>query len=140
MSEDLAETLVWALTDRTQESNEQWEVGQTFFLGQQVKIVAERGESDNGYVALDSIFMDDVHCSPFPEDASPNMTSTTPSPPTIRNCDFQENFCDWSPMGEEFIWERSRGSQENGTDGPSEDREGSRESEALLCPSPLYCV
>ena len=36
VSEDLTETLVWDLTDRTQESNEQWEVGQTFFLGQQV--------------------------------------------------------------------------------------------------------
>ena len=36
MSEDLTETLVWDLTDRTQESNEMWEVGQTFFLGQQV--------------------------------------------------------------------------------------------------------
>ena len=95
----------------------------------QIKIVAEKGDSDNGYVALDAIFMDDVHCSPFPEDASPNATATTPSPPTIRNCDFQEDFCDWSPMGEEFIWARSKGSQEDGTDGPSEDREGSKESE-----------
>ena len=96
----------------------------------QIRIVAERGPSDNGYVALDAIFMDNVHCSIFPEDASPNTTTTTPSPPTIRNCDFEEDFCDWSPMGEEFIWKRSQGSQENGTDGPSEDRLGSKESEA----------
>ena len=44
MSEDLTDTLVWDLTDRTQESNEQWEVGQTFFLGQQV-ILLVRGWS-----------------------------------------------------------------------------------------------
>ena len=98
----------------------------------QIRIVAERGPSDNGYVALDAIFMDNVHCSIFPEDASPNTTTTTPSPPTIRNCDFEENFCDWSPMGEEFIWTRSKGSEEDGTDGPTEDREGNKESETLL--------
>ena len=103
----------------------------------QVKIVAERGESENGYVALDSIFMDDVHCSNFPEDATPNTTTTTPSPPTIRNCDFQQDWCDWSPMGEEFIWTRSLGSQQNGTDGPTEDRLGHTESETWLCSSVL---
>ena len=36
MSEDLTDTLLWDLTDRTQESNEQWEVGQTYFIGKQV--------------------------------------------------------------------------------------------------------
>ena len=32
----MTETVIWDLTDKTQESNEQWEVGQTFFQGQQV--------------------------------------------------------------------------------------------------------
>ena len=48
-------------------------------------------------------------------------------------------------MGEDFIWARSTGSQEDGTDGPSEDRLGSKESEALFVVSsdlmsPLSCV
>ena len=132
MEEDLTETLVWDLTDTTQESNEKWEVGQTYFTGLQVKLVAERGASDNGYVAVDSIFMDTVHCSPFPEDASPSSTTTTQTPPIIKNCDFEEDLCDWIPMGEEFIWARSQGSEEDGTDGPSEDHSGNSESEVRL--------
>ena len=97
-----------------------------------VKIAAEKGDSDNGYVALDSIFLDTVHCSTFPEDASPSFNTTTPSPPVIRNCDFEEDFCDWNPQGEEFIWKRSQGSQEDGVDGPSEDHSASPESKKSL--------
>ena len=91
-----------------------------------VKVVAERGKSDNGYVALDGIFLDTVQCSVFPEDASPSHS--TPSPPVIRNCDFEEDFCEWSVEGEEFLWKRSQGSQEDGTDGPSEDHLANTES------------
>ena len=36
VEDDLTETVIWDLTDKTQESNEQWEVGQTFFQGRQV--------------------------------------------------------------------------------------------------------
>ena len=43
MSEDLTDTLLWDLTDRTQESNEQWEVGQTYFIGKQVFSFSRQG-------------------------------------------------------------------------------------------------
>ena len=36
VDEDLTETVIWDLTDSTQESNERWEVGEAYFQGQQV--------------------------------------------------------------------------------------------------------
>ena len=48
------------------------------FRNVKVKVVAERGKSDNGYVALDGIFLDTVQCSVFPEDASPSHSTPLP--------------------------------------------------------------
>ena len=55
--------------------------------------------------------MDNINCSTFPEDANP--TTPTPTPPILKNCDFETDFCGWSAQGEEFIWKRSNGSQED---------------------------
>ena len=69
--------LVWDLTEFSHESNDFWDNGQVLIKGDpfeniaQVVIEATKGDSDEGYVAVDSLFFvsDYEECETKPSDA-----------------------------------------------------------------------
>ena len=75
--------LVWDLTDFSHESNDFWDNGQVLIKGDsgiaQVVIEAYKGDSDEGYVAVDSVFFvaDYEECETKPSDAITTNTPTT---------------------------------------------------------------
>ena len=75
--------LVWDLTDFSHESNDFWDNGQVLIKGDsgiaQVVIEATKGDSDEGYVAVDSVFFvaDYEECETKPSDAITTNTPTT---------------------------------------------------------------
>ena len=128
--------LVWDLTDFSHESNDFWDNGQVLIKGDsgiaQVVIEAYKGDSDEGYVAVDSVFFvaDYEECETKPTDAITTNTppTTTPAPNSLHNCDFEQDLCGWVTVGpEEFLFERVQGADEDGTNGPKEDHNNNKE-------------
>ena len=81
------EALVWELTDFSHESNDFWDHGQVLIKGDfglaQVGIWATKGDSEEGYVAVDSVFFvaDFTECETQPPDAiTTSSPFTTPAP------------------------------------------------------------
>ena len=125
--------MIWNLTAFSHESNGIWEDAQVLVFGEQYSIEATRGESSEGYVAIDTIITLDEfnHCDTKPPEAAVGDV-TTPTPPVVSDCDFEENLCNWKTVGpEEFIFKRIRGADQDGNVGPDADHEGKKDSKLL---------
>ena len=115
------EEVVWELNDTSHESNELWQDAQVPVTGP-LTIQAVRGDTDNGYVAVDTVILveDASACEIIPAEATP-----TPTPPSLDNCDFEGDMCGWTTEGPgEFIFQRFQGQGLNGQNGPVEDHNG----------------
>ena len=78
------EEVVWELNDTSHESNELWQDAQVPVTGP-LTIQAVRGDTDNGYVAVDTVILveDASACEIIPAEATP--TPTPPSPASSIN-------------------------------------------------------
>ena len=97
-----------------------------------------KGDDTQGYVAIDSLYFDDSpllpNCDILPPDAA--VTPPTPTPPDIQDCDFEQDFCTWytkagPESGEQFVWHRTTGSEQNNVQGPDENHDGKKDSKRL---------
>lgn len=123
------------MTAFSHESNGIWEDAQVLVLGEQYSIEATRGDSTEGYVAIDTIITLDEfnNCDTKPHEAAVGDTTTTPSPPVVSDCNFEDNLCGWKTIGpEEFLFKRVKGSDQDGSNGPDADHEGNKESKFVI--------
>ena len=62
----------------------------------QVVIEATKGDSEEGYVAVDTVMLQDQfsQCATRPAEADPGA-NTTPAPAVLTNCDFEAGLCGW---------------------------------------------
>ena len=60
----------------------------------QVVIEATKGDSEDGYVAVDTVMLQDQfsECATRPAEADPGA-NTTPAPAVLTNCDFEAGLC-----------------------------------------------
>ena len=95
----------------------------------------EYSSHTHGYVAVDGIFFDDSpqlpNCDTLPLDAA--VGQPTPPPPVIKDCDFETDFCDWHAesglnSSEQFVWDRTTGSQQDSVNGPPYNHDGKNTS------------
>ena len=119
----------WELNDTLPESDALWQDAQVLVIGP-VTIQAIKGNGDNGFVAVDNVILveDYNNCAIIPADAKPTpppSTTTTALPPSLDNCDFEENMCSWTTEGPgEFIFQRRQGQGLEPGQGPEEDHNG----------------
>ena len=109
------------MNDTLPESDALWQDAQVLVIGP-LTIEAIKGDVDNGFVAIDSVILVDDYnnCDIIPPDAKP-----TPPPPSLDNCDFEQNMCGWSKEGPgEFIFQRFQGQGFEPGQGPTEDHNG----------------
>ena len=137
------EDLVWDLTDFSHESNDFWDNGQVLIKGDsgiaQVVIEATKGDSDEGYVAVDSVFLvtDFTECETKPSDAITTNTppTTTPAPNSLHNCEFEQDYCGWQRVGPgEFLFTRAKGEDQDGVNGPDQDHNNNKTSDNFFIP------
>ena len=92
-------------------------------------------EEPKGYVAIDSFTFDynpQNDCEIKPPDAGTNTPTDPPgSEPT--NADFETDWCGWSEDSglnseENFVWNRTRGADQDGVNGPEIDYDESKQS------------
>ena len=59
-------------------------------------IEATKGDSEAGYVAVDTVMLQDQfsQCATRPAEADPGA-NTTPAPAVLTNCDFEAGLCGW---------------------------------------------
>ena len=120
MEELRTQSIIWELEATNKESDSQWQVGQVLVNANNLVVIAEKGEKEGGFVAIDDLFfkidpefLD--HCETMPPSvsaqskkqkfsnnfqANPEGTTspppnTTPSPSPIPDCNFDTNTCGW---------------------------------------------
>jgi hypothetical protein len=114
----------------------QWNYGSFgFYINSPYKILIEgaRGGS-TGYIALDDIlFKDSTYCTVTPSYAQAGTGLPLPQPsttirppvtslPTVYDCDFEVDFCNWKQdPNNDIDWERNRASTTTLETGPSVD-------------------
>ena len=94
-------------------------------------IETNKGEvSEQGYAAIDVVIFekDFADCDTMPADAAVGVT-TTPPTPVLQDCDFEDDLCGWDIVGpQEFVFNRTRGADQDGVNGPDADHEGGKKS------------
>ena len=119
----------WELNDTLPESDALWQDAQVLVIGP-ITIQAIKGNTDNGFVAVDSVILleDYNNCATIPADAKPTTpptTTTAPPPLSLDDCDFEEDMCGWTTEGPgEFIFQRRQGQGLEPGQGPEEDHTG----------------
>ena len=100
-----------------------------------VVIETEKYEvSEQGYAAVDVVIFekDFAECDTMPPDAAVGVT-TTPPPPVLHDCDFEDDLCGWETVGpQEFVFKRAKGKNQDGVNGPDADHEGGKNSKKNL--------
>ena len=105
----------------------------------QLVIEATRGDDTQGYAAIDGVFFDDSpllpNCDTLPKDAAINPP--TPTPPVIKDCNFESDYCGWHTESgenseEKFIWDRTTGEQLDDISGPATNHDGKRNSRFMI--------
>ena len=119
--ESRTQSIVWELESTNPESDGLWQVGQALVKANNLVVIAEKGEKDDGFAAIDDLFfkidpefLD--HCKTMPpsvttkyvekktfkSQANPDGTTTpapntSPSPSPLPNCNFdtQGTTCGW---------------------------------------------
>lgn len=112
--------LLW--TQNGNKGNE-WLYGQLTIKSNQdfrISFEAVRGMSIESSIAIDDIDFIEKSCELSPGNADPNNFVTIPSqlstrsmrPPSIYDCNFENNFCMWSNSKEStFNWTRAQGTR-----------------------------
>ena len=98
--------VVWELNDTSHESNELWQDAQVPVTGP-LTIQACRGDTDNGYVAVDTVILvEEISaCEIIPAEATPTPTPTPTPPVILPSCQFETDTCGWQAYGLAFLWE-----------------------------------
>ena len=126
------EAIVWRL--QTSKSDNSWQFGSFGFYMEEsyrIEIQATRGSSP-GSIGVDDIWIkDSQYCSTLPPDAqdgqglpTPATTtaSTTTARPTVYDCDFERDYCNWMNDGtQKATWVRNQGNTLNSNTGPAVD-------------------